>query len=193
MKLNDIFTRSVVTAAPEETLAGVALKLQEHNVGTIVIVEDRRPVGIVTDRDLALALGARRISPDTEVQNVMTRHVLAIPEDTSIYTATKFMSEREVRRLPIVDREDRLVGIVTLDDLLHFWGENCTTSLKGSSTKWKLNKQKGIDAMATTTKRIERQIEIPAGGRRPGTLEEVARLAKQWFVRHLTPDYSPSR
>lgn len=131
MKLNDIFTRNVVIAAPEETLAAVALKMQEHNVGTVVIVEDRRPVGIVTDRDLALALGARRISPNTEVQNVMTRHVLAIPEDTSIYTATKFMREREVRRLPIVDREDRLVGMVTLDDLLRFLGRELYNLAEG--------------------------------------------------------------
>ncbi len=122
MKLNDIFTRNVVTARPEETLAAVAIRMQEHNIGTVVIEENQRPVGIVTDRDLALALGARRVNPSTEVQNVMTRHVLAIPEDTGIYTATKFMREREVRRLPIVDREDRLVGIVTLDDLLRFLG-----------------------------------------------------------------------
>jgi CBS domain-containing protein len=122
MKLSDIFTKSVIAAAPGESLAAVAIKMQEHNVGTVVVVEDRRPVGIVTDRDLALALGARGVSPQTQVQNVMTRHVLAIPEDMSVYTATTFMREREVRRLPIVDREDRLVGIVTLDDLLRFLG-----------------------------------------------------------------------
>src|SRR5579871_2972638 len=91
MKLNDIFTRSVVSATPEENVATVALKMQQHNVGTVVIVENQRPVGIITDRDLALALGARRVSPQTEVQNVMTPHVLAISDDTSIYTATKFM------------------------------------------------------------------------------------------------------
>jgi CBS domain-containing protein len=131
MKLNDIFTRSVVTATPEESLAAVALRMQEHNVGDVVIIENRRPVGIVTDRDLALAMGARRVSPHTEVQNVMTRHVLAIPEDTSIYTATTFMREREVRRLPIVDREDRLVGMVTLDDLLRFLGRELYNLAEG--------------------------------------------------------------
>lgn len=131
MKLNDIFTRNVVTAGPAETLAAVAVRMQEHNVGTVVIVENQRPVGIVTDRDLALALGARRDSLSTEVQKVMTRHVLAIPEDTGIYTATKFMREREVRRLPIVDREDRLVGIVTLDDLLRFLGRELYNLAEG--------------------------------------------------------------
>lgn len=131
MKLNDVFTRSVVTAGPAETLAAVACKMQEHNVGTVVVVEDRRPVGIVTDRDLALALGARGVSPQAPVQKVMTHHVLAIPEDTGVYTATRFMKERAVRRLPIVDREDRLVGMVTLDDLLCFLGQELGNLAEG--------------------------------------------------------------
>jgi CBS domain-containing protein len=131
MKLNEIFTRSVVTAGPEETLAAVALKMQEHNVGTVVIVEEQRPVGITTDRDVALALGAQGISPQARVEKVMTHHVLAIPDDTGIYTATKFMREREVRRLPIVDKEDHLVGIVTLDDLLRFLGRELYNLAEG--------------------------------------------------------------
>jgi CBS domain-containing protein len=120
MKLNDIFTRSVVTVTPEETLAAVARKMQEHNVGTVVVVENQRPVGILTDRDLALALGAQGISPQAPARQVMTKHVLAVPEDTPVFTATKFIRERAVRRLPIVDGEDRLVGMVSLDDLLRF-------------------------------------------------------------------------
>jgi CBS domain-containing protein len=131
MKLNDIFTRNVVTAGPEDTLAAVAHQMQEHNVGTVVIVENQRPVGIVTDRDLALALGTCGFSTQDKVQKVMTRHVLAIPEETSIYTATKFIRESEVRRLPIVDGEDRLVGIVTLDDLLRFLGREMFNLAEG--------------------------------------------------------------
>jgi CBS domain-containing protein len=122
MKLSDLFSKNVVTAGPGETLESVAKQMQEHNVGTVVIVEDRRPVGIVTDRDLALALGALGVSSQVQVQKVMAHHVLAIPDDMGIYTATKFMRDCEVRRLPIVDKEDRLVGIVTLDDLLRFLG-----------------------------------------------------------------------
>lgn len=118
MKINDIFTRIVITARPEESLAAVAVKMREHNVGAVVVEEDRRPVGIITDRDLAMALGARGVSPQVPVKEVMTRNVLAIPEDTGIFTATKYIRDRQVRRLPIVDREDRLVGMVSLDDLL---------------------------------------------------------------------------
>lgn len=134
MQLKDIFTRNVVTAGPATSLSAIALKMQEHNVGTVVIVEERRPVGIVTDRDLALALGTRGKSPQDLVKDVMTQHVLAIPDSAEIYTATKFMCEREVRRLPIVDKEDRVVGIVSLDDVLGFLGRelcNLTEGIKG--------------------------------------------------------------
>jgi CBS domain-containing protein len=118
MKLNDLFTREVITAGPKEPLAAIARRMEEHNVGTIVVVEDERPVGIVTDRDLALAIGARGVSPRAPVQEVMTRHVLAIPEDTGIFTATKYIRECGVRRLPIVDHDDKVVGLVSLDDLV---------------------------------------------------------------------------
>jgi CBS domain-containing protein len=131
MKLNDLFTRNVVTAGPEEALAGIALRMQEHNVGTVVLVEDGRPVGIITDRDLALALGARGLSPRAPVREVMTRHVLAVPEDTGVFTATRFIQDRKVRRLPVVDREDRLVGLVSLDDLLRWLARELSNLAEG--------------------------------------------------------------
>jgi CBS domain-containing protein len=122
MKLSDVFTKEVVTARPGDSLAAVARLMQEHNVGAVVIEEERRPVGIVIDRDLALALGARGVSPQAPAQEVMTHHVLAIPDNTGVFTATKYMRECGVRRLPIVDRDDRLAGMVTLDDLLAYLG-----------------------------------------------------------------------
>jgi CBS domain-containing protein len=123
MKLSELFTRRVITAEPDETLAGIADLMQEHNVGTVIILEEERPVGIITDRDLALALGARGLARETPVRQVMTEHVLAIPDDTSIFTATRYIRECGVRRLPIVDKEDRVVGMVTLDDLMHCLGQ----------------------------------------------------------------------
>jgi len=122
MKLSDIFSKYVVTAAPQETLEAVALQMQKHNVGMVVVVEDRRPVGIVTDRDLALALAVQGAPPHAPVEGVMTRKVLAIPDEMDVFAATRFIRECGVRRLPIVDRDDRLVGVVTLDDLVRFLG-----------------------------------------------------------------------
>jgi CBS domain-containing protein len=130
-KLSGLFGKKVVTAGPGETLAAVARRMQEHNVGTVVIVEDQRPVGIITDRDLALALGAQGIAPQSTAQKVMTGHVRTIPDDAGIYTATKCMRECEVRRLPVVDGDDRLVGIVSLDDLLRFLGREMYNLAEG--------------------------------------------------------------
>ena len=131
MKLNDLFTRNVITAGPDEPLAGIARRMQDHNVGTVVIVEDARPVGIITDRDLALALGARGLSPQAPARETMTRHVLAVPEDTGVFTATRFIQDRKVRRLPIVDGEDRLVGLVSLDDLLRWLARELSNLAEG--------------------------------------------------------------
>ena len=131
MKLNDLFTRAVITAGPDEALAGIARRMQEHNVGTVVVVEVGRPVGIITDRDLALALGARGLSPQAPAREVMTRHVLAVPEDTGVFTATRFIQDRKVRRLPVVDREDRLVGLVSLDDLLRWLARELSNLAEG--------------------------------------------------------------
>jgi CBS domain-containing protein len=123
MKLSDMFSKYVVTAAPQETLTMVALRMQEHNVGMLVVTEDGRPIGVITDRDLAMALGAQGISAKTAVQTVMTRKVLAIPDDMDVFAATRYIRECGVRRLPIVDREDQLVGVVTLDDLVRVLGK----------------------------------------------------------------------
>ena len=123
MKLSTRFTRGVVTASPDAPLSQVAAMMKNRNVGAVVVEEQMRPVGIVTDRDLALALGANGYLTSTPVREIMTRHVLAVPDTTDIFTATKYMKERHVRRLPIVDKNDRLIGMVTLDDLLSCLGQ----------------------------------------------------------------------
>jgi CBS domain-containing protein len=122
MTLGQLFPRKVVTASPKDSLAFVAARMQEHNVGAVVVTEDDRPVGIVTDRDLALAMGARAVSPQAPVETVMASNVRTILADEGVFTATRHMRDYEVRRLPVVDAEGRLVGIVTLDDLLRLLG-----------------------------------------------------------------------
>jgi CBS domain-containing protein len=131
MKLSDLFAKKVVTAGPKETLASVASRMQEHNVGTVVIVEGQRPVGIVTDRDLALALGVQGMGPQAHAERAMSGHLRTIPEDAGIFTATKHMRDCEVRRLPIVDQDGYLVGIVTLDDLLCLMGRELYNLTEG--------------------------------------------------------------
>ncbi len=112
------FVKQVVTAGPRESLAAIAHQMERHNVGAVVIVEGQRPVGIVSDRDLALHVVARGRSAQTPVAEVMAAPVQTADRDAGVLDTTQAMREARVRRLPVVDEEDQLVGLVTLDDLL---------------------------------------------------------------------------
>jgi CBS domain-containing protein len=108
----------VVTVSSSDTLASVASSMEEHNVGAVVIAENHKPVGIVTDRDLALLLGARGTSPRIPVAEVMSSPIKSACRDEGVFDVSQSMMEAGVRRLPVVDEDGRMVGIVSLDDLL---------------------------------------------------------------------------
>jgi CBS domain-containing protein len=112
------FAKKVVTASPSDTLAAVACRMEEHNVGAVVIADHGRPVGIVTDRDLALALGARGATPELQAARIMATPVETIGRKEGVFAATGAMLRSKVRRLAVVDDDGLLVGIVALDDLL---------------------------------------------------------------------------
>jgi CBS domain-containing protein len=118
MSLGALLTRQAVTVDPKESLSKAARLMEQENVGAIVVVELDRPVGILTDRDLALAVCLHGASPRDPVQSRMTCPVDTIRDDEGVYNATQKMMELAVRRLPVVDDIGRLVGIVSLDDLL---------------------------------------------------------------------------
>jgi CBS domain-containing protein len=118
MALGKMLTRKAITAGPSETLGEVVRLMDKKNVGAVVITEENRPVGIVTDRDLALATCLRGMSPKVSIQEIMTCPVTTISQDEGIFTATQQMMDHAVRRLPVVDNAGRLVGLVSLDDLL---------------------------------------------------------------------------
>jgi CBS domain-containing protein len=113
------FAKKVFTAGPHDPIASVAQTMASHNVGAVVITEQWRPVGIVTDRDLALALGARGVSPQSAVAGVMSAPVITLHQDEGVFHDTSLsMKEAGVRRLPVVDDDGFLIGIVTVDDLV---------------------------------------------------------------------------
>ena len=87
----DIRITKPVTAGSGETLSPAARRMRDNHVGTPIIVEGQKPVGIVTDRDLALALGANGVSPETAVESVMTTPVRTIADGAGIFTATQCM------------------------------------------------------------------------------------------------------
>lgn len=108
----------VVTADPETTTREISKALEQENVGSVIVTEGETPVGIVTDRDLALeVIGEGKDSATITAGDVMTTDLFTVGPDESIYDVLEGMRERGVRRVPVVE-DDELVGIVTLDDFV---------------------------------------------------------------------------
>lgn len=122
MRLDSMFPKRVVTAEPDSHLSQIAELMEEHAVGTVVIVEGDRPVGIITDRDLAIELGSGRVIRSETARTIMTRPVATMGCHEGILAATRRLHDNAIRRLPIVDDDGRLVGLVSTDDLLVLLG-----------------------------------------------------------------------
>ena len=119
MTLHDLVIKGIETAGPSATAEALALRLEEANVGSIIIEEEMVPVGIVTDRDLALRVVARGDDPvGTTAADVMTADPITISIEAGLLDVTRLMGEHAVRRVPVVDDNDKLVGIITLDDVM---------------------------------------------------------------------------
>ena len=119
MSLERFCRKPVISAGPTDPIAQVASLMREKHVGTVVIVDgSRRPVGIVTDRDIACRLVAEGLDPvTTPARAVMTQPAATVPRTSTIEQVSMLMRQRGVRRLPVVDGEDKLIGFVALDDL----------------------------------------------------------------------------
>lgn len=118
MTLKDIAIRGVETAGPDTTVDLLAHTMDAAGVGSVVITEANRVVGIVTDRDVTLAV-ARDGDPETlTAADVMTPEPLTMPSDAGVLELTERMATAAVRRVPVVDDNGVIVGIVTLDDVV---------------------------------------------------------------------------
>ena len=117
----DVMTRNPVSARPEDTVASVARLMKENDIGPVPIVESqksKRLVGIVTDRDLALKVVAEGRDPETTpVKQVMTTSVITCRGDDDIETALDAMSTQQLRRIPVVDDGNMLLGIIAQADI----------------------------------------------------------------------------
>lgn len=119
MPVKDIARTDVRTAHRDQSVGNLATVMKAENVGSVVIEADRRPVGIVTDRDLVLEVLEPRADP-TEVTaaEVMTQTPVTIDPEAGVFDVIRTLHEHTVRRLPVVDGDGLVAGIVTLDDLV---------------------------------------------------------------------------
>ena len=117
MKVSEVMTRDVKVADPDQTLAAAARLMAELDAGVLPVGEADQLVGMITDRDIAIRGVARGLGPDATIREVMTEDVKYCFDDDEIEDVALNMGEIQVRRLPVVNREKRLVGIISLGDL----------------------------------------------------------------------------
>jgi CBS domain-containing protein len=115
-RLKDVMSRDVKLVAPETTIREAAQQMRDGDFGMLPVAENDRMIGAISDRDIAIRAIADDKGPATTVREVMSEGICWAYEDDSIEQAATIMSERQVRRLPIVNRDKRLVGIVSLGD-----------------------------------------------------------------------------
>jgi len=117
MRVSEVMTADVETIHPRQTMKDAAESMSALDVGILPVGENDRLVGMVTDRDIVVRGIAQGRGPDTEVSELMTRDVKYCFADEDIDEVTQNMGDIQVRRLPVVNRDKRLVGIVTLGDI----------------------------------------------------------------------------
>ena len=117
MRVSEAMTREVRVANPTQTIRDVAKMMAEIDAGALPVGENDRLVGMITDRDIAIRAVAQGKGPDTPVRDVMSKDIKYCYEDEDLEHVAENMGDLQVRRLPVVNREKRLVGIVALGDI----------------------------------------------------------------------------
>ncbi|WP_101297624.1 CBS domain-containing protein [Halegenticoccus soli] len=122
MPVRDLANSNVVTASRDASVPDIAAKLADENVGAVVITEDEKPVGVVTDRDIVLKIPEGDVTSMT-AEDFIDEDVATVRADAEGIELARTIGERKVRRIPVVDDDGKLVGIATLDDMVATIGE----------------------------------------------------------------------
>ena len=132
MRVSEAMTREVRVASPGQSIREVAKIMAEIDAGALPVGDNDRLVGMITDRDIAIRAVAQGKGPDTPVREVMsTEKVLYCYEDEDLAHVAQNMGQQQVRRLPVVNREKRLVGIVSLGDMAQNEARSANKAVKG--------------------------------------------------------------
>jgi CBS domain-containing protein len=128
MSIGEICNREVIIVARDTSVAEAARLMREQHVGDVVVVAEeagqRRPIGIVTDRDVVVEVVAAGLdAAKLSVEEIMVQDLATVQENTGVFEAIIFMRDKGVRRLPVVGKEGELIGILALDDLIELLAE----------------------------------------------------------------------
>jgi len=117
MKVSEVMTRDVQTIRPDQPVQEAASFMLSADAGSVPVIDGDRLIGMITDRDIAVRGVAKGHGPDTPVRELMTDDIICVREDDDVDEVASKMSEAQVRRLPVIDDQERLCGIVSLGDL----------------------------------------------------------------------------
>ena len=123
MKIGEICSRSVITVAEDASILDVVKEMRRHHVGDVIVTKrddgSEKPLGIITDRDIVIELLAEEVALDTvDVGDVMTMTLVTAPHDADVFETLRFMGIKGVRRIPVLDDDGSLYGVLSADDIM---------------------------------------------------------------------------
>jgi len=152
IKVEDVMVRNVRTASPEETVLKATEIMNTYAIGCIIVTENGKPVGVVTERDLLKRVISNRKDPTkTKLGEIMSKPLIMVKPDSSVTSAAKIMIKKQIKKLPVIN-DQNLVGILSLTDLIRVLRTHNMTdklSLKGASN----NMKKFLEAYVDPQKR----------------------------------------
>lgn len=132
MQVKDIMTKEISLLTPESSLSEAAQKMKERDCGVLFVSEDDRLVGVVTDRDIVVrGLAAQKDMGRIPIKEVMTPKILYCYEDDSVSNLAQNMATNQVRRMPVLNKQKRLVGVVSLANVVRCSPEAGEIALAG--------------------------------------------------------------
>jgi Predicted signal-transduction protein containing cAMP-binding and CBS domains len=117
MRCREIMTASVKTVAPQTTLVEVAAMMRDGDMGSVPVIDEGKLVGIVTDRDIVIRAIAEGRGPETPVADAMTSEIFSVRPDDFVFEAIRLMGDKQVRRIPVVNEDGSLAGIIAMADI----------------------------------------------------------------------------
>jgi CBS domain-containing protein len=142
MKISDIMTRDVKTVRPDQTAREAACLMLSEDAGSMPVTDGGRLIGMITDRDIAVRGVANGHGPDTPVRELMSSGIICARIEDNVEEVASKMAQAQVRRLPVIDDQEKLCGIVSLGDLARETdGESADQALEGVSAPGQQHKQ----------------------------------------------------
>ena len=115
--VGEIMSNSIISVDSSVTAADAARMMEDTGAGAVIVLDNNLPIGIVTDRDLAIKITAHSFPVDTPVRRIMSSPLISIDPASNLWVASDLMSTRNVRKLPVID-DDKVVGMLTTSDLV---------------------------------------------------------------------------